>query len=169
MSDNTILNPGCGGDTIVTEQPGGGTNPKIPVSKIYLGPLDINQGPVWSGNPLPVSFITPTGAAVWQYDEVTLVPPNVETAISTYIVPSGVTFYLVGFVASGDCTAIFKLYIGSNVVFAGRNTPANLTVEVSALQVLQTATTGNSVSLTVLQTTAGVNGNFEGTIIGQNI
>lgn len=53
MADNTVLNPGSGGDTIVTEQPGG-VGAKIPVSKIYTGALDVNGGPVTAANPFDV-------------------------------------------------------------------------------------------------------------------
>lgn len=52
MADNTILNPGVGGDTIMTEDPG--TGAKIPVSKIRLGHQDNDFGDVSNSNPLPV-------------------------------------------------------------------------------------------------------------------
>ncbi len=52
MADNTVLNPGVGGDTIKTEDTGAGF--KIPVSKIYTGAADVNGGPVTPANPLQV-------------------------------------------------------------------------------------------------------------------
>lgn len=58
MADNTQLNPGTGGDLILTEQPGG-SGPKIPVSKIRLGAADVDGGDVTGTNPLPVQVTGP--------------------------------------------------------------------------------------------------------------
>lgn len=55
MSDNTILNPGVGGDVIITEaRPSDGY--KIPVSKIRTGAEDFDGGDVTVNNPFPVAF-----------------------------------------------------------------------------------------------------------------
>lgn len=54
MSDNTILNPGAGGDVIATEDPGLGY--KIPVSKIRIGPEDVDGGDVTITNPFPIEI-----------------------------------------------------------------------------------------------------------------
>jgi hypothetical protein len=62
VADNTTLNTGVGGDVIVTEQPGG-AGPKIPVSKIYTGALDVNGGPVTATNPLDVRISDATNTA----------------------------------------------------------------------------------------------------------
>lgn len=62
MADNTTLNPGVGGDVIVTEQPGG-AGPKYPISKIYTGALDVNGGPVTSTNPFDVRISDATNTA----------------------------------------------------------------------------------------------------------
>jgi hypothetical protein len=51
MADNTVLNPGTGGDTLKTEDCGTGF--KIPAGKIYLGAADVNGGPVTPTNPFP--------------------------------------------------------------------------------------------------------------------
>ena len=59
--DNTTLNPGAGGDTIVTEQPGG-VGPKICVTKIRIGALDVDGGDVTPTNPFP-TFIADGAAA----------------------------------------------------------------------------------------------------------
>lgn len=59
-TDGTTLNTGTGGDVIQDEyiQPGQGlgteVQTKVPISKIYTGPQDQSEGPVWLGNPLPV-------------------------------------------------------------------------------------------------------------------
>jgi hypothetical protein len=51
MADNTRLNVGSGGDLIRTEDLG---TSKIAVSKIYLGDVGVDGGPVTAYNPLPV-------------------------------------------------------------------------------------------------------------------
>ena len=53
MSDNTVLNLGGGGDTIATEDIGGGV--KITRCKIVLGGHGTDGGDVTSNNPVPVS------------------------------------------------------------------------------------------------------------------
>lgn len=59
MADNTVLNLGTGGDTIRTEDVGGGV--KIPVSKIHVGASDVDGGPVTATNPLAVSSVNVAG------------------------------------------------------------------------------------------------------------
>src|SRR5215469_1134890 len=54
MADNTTLNPGAGGDTMRTEDVGGGV--KIPVYKIHSGAAGSDGGPVKNTNPLPSSI-----------------------------------------------------------------------------------------------------------------
>lgn len=49
MSDNTSLNTGAGGDTLRTEDVGGGV--KIPVSKIHNGAAGVDGGPITTANP----------------------------------------------------------------------------------------------------------------------
>lgn len=56
MADNTIINAGSGGDTLRTDDVGGGI--KVPVSKIITGDDGIDGGFVTSTNPLPVVGIT---------------------------------------------------------------------------------------------------------------
>ena len=63
MSDGTALNAvtAPGGDTIDTEDPGGGA-PKIPRSKIVIGVRDTDGGDVSGSNPMPVTgSLTITG------------------------------------------------------------------------------------------------------------
>lgn len=52
MADNTILNPGVGGDTVRNEEIGG---VKFPISKIYVGASGVDGGPVTAANPFPTS------------------------------------------------------------------------------------------------------------------
>lgn len=51
MADNTTLNSGTGGDTLRTEDVGGGV--KVPVSKIHTGAAGADGGPVTAANPFP--------------------------------------------------------------------------------------------------------------------
>lgn len=56
MPDNTVLNPGVGGNTIRDEDIGG---IHFPVAKIILGAPGVNAGPVAAGNPLPITALVP--------------------------------------------------------------------------------------------------------------
>lgn len=49
MADNTTLNSGAGGDTLRTDDVGGGI--KIPVSKIHNGADGVDGGPITTSNP----------------------------------------------------------------------------------------------------------------------
>ena len=61
MADNTVLNPGSGGDTIRNEDLGAS---KMPVSKIHTGAANVDGGPVTTSNPLPVGVSFTDAAAV---------------------------------------------------------------------------------------------------------
>ena len=50
MADNVIANPGAGGATFATDDIGG---VHYPLTKIALGALDANEGPVSKSNPMP--------------------------------------------------------------------------------------------------------------------
>lgn len=52
MPDNTILNPGAGGDTFAADEI---SSVKYPRSKIVLGADGVNDGDVSSANPMPVA------------------------------------------------------------------------------------------------------------------
>jgi hypothetical protein len=51
MSDNTVLNPGAGGDVIAADDIGG---VKVQRIKLMLGPDGVNDGDVSADNPMPV-------------------------------------------------------------------------------------------------------------------
>lgn len=167
MPDNTILNPGVGGDVIRTEQPGGGSNPKIPVSKMYLGDVDIDDGPVSKNNPLPIFESPLSGTPVVTFGEVTLVPTNTETTIVSYTVPPGGNFYMNGFVVSGDVNAVFNVYSIATKIFSVRNTVANLTLEISKLNTQLPVPPGQTVIIKAIHQVSGVSANFSATILGR--
>lgn len=56
MADNTTLNSGAGGDTLRTDDVGGGV--KIPVSKIHTGADGVDGGPVTTSNPFPAQTVS---------------------------------------------------------------------------------------------------------------
>lgn len=60
MADNTILNQGSGGDTVRTEDVGGGV--KIMVGKTHTGAAGTDGGPVTISNPFPVVLASGTDA-----------------------------------------------------------------------------------------------------------
>jgi hypothetical protein len=64
MADNTILNLGTGGDTLRTEDVGGGV--KVPVSKIHTGASDVDGGPVTTANPFPVQVVSGSQTSLLQ-------------------------------------------------------------------------------------------------------
>jgi hypothetical protein len=56
MADNTTINPGSGGDTLRTDDVGGGV--KVPVSKIITGGDGIDGGFVGMSNPFPIMIVS---------------------------------------------------------------------------------------------------------------
>jgi hypothetical protein len=59
LSNNTTLNPGAGGDTLVTEDLGGGV--KIEAVKIHTGSTGSDGGPATTANPIPTSTVVRDG------------------------------------------------------------------------------------------------------------
>jgi hypothetical protein len=122
VADNTTLNPGTGGDVIVTEQPGG-AGPKIPVSKIYTGALDVNGGPVTSTNPLDVRISDATNTASVKAASTAAVATD--KAVVVAISPNNtVPVSLATGVAQGTAAAVagawpVKLTDGTNTMPAG--------------------------------------------------
>lgn len=57
MADNTIINPGSGGDTIATDDI---SSVKYPRVKIVLGADGVNDGDVASGNRFPCAYLAAT-------------------------------------------------------------------------------------------------------------
>jgi hypothetical protein len=115
--------------------------------------------------PLPPA-IPHAGDTVAEFYSTTLVPFNTETTIGTYVVPTGHTFYLVGFVGSGDVNGRFILYVNGSVKLQGRSTAADLNVQISLDVVRPAVAEGLSVSLKVIHNQNGLQPNFDGTILG---
>jgi len=150
----SIVNGGVGSAIVMASNPTGAEQALV-VRPIYDGSiLNVNVVGAVAG------FPTPT------YNVVTLVPANVSTTVSTYVVPALMTFYCAGFIASGDINALFILTINGLPVIAGRSTVAQQTVQPSFLGANPTALAGQVVTVAVTHYAAGLLGNFEGTIIG---
>ena len=175
MSDDfTILNPGSGGDTMDETGVVYGTAPtlrKRPRVVITGEGID-DIVPAISNSPTGSEFgmvtrpvMAYSGDSITVFNLTTLVPTNTETTVTTYTVPAGKTFNFLGFVASGNANALFKLYVASNPVLAGRSSVANLTVQMtyamSPFQILE----GDTLVLRVIHQANG-GCDFEATILG---
>lgn len=71
MTDGITLNPGTGGAVVDTELPSA-RGMQIQRVKLVLGAVDTDSGDVASGNPIPVSFAPPVGAAAFATAQVTV-------------------------------------------------------------------------------------------------
>ena len=100
------------------------------------------------------------------YDTVSTVAANNLTVITTYTVPSGKTFYFKGFAGTGDVPAIYRIYVDGSPQMVVRTTAASPNASlIYDTPVFQVAT-ATIITLEVIHYTAGVNGDFEGSIIG---
>ena len=107
----------------------------------------------------------PAGSIV-VYDTVSLVAADLLTVVATYTVPSLSTFYFRGFAGTGDLPAIYRIYVDGLPQFVLRTTAsspnANMVFDSSPLKV-----DGDSIiTLEVIHYTTGINGDFEGSILG---
>lgn len=149
MSDNTLLNPGAGGDTITTEDIGG---VKMPRSKIALGAAGVDGGDVTLTNPFPVQLSDGTNtfgvaARPVRTDPTGTTPqPITSTALTQLAAAAGL---------AGDATsAMRQLLMGARDV-DNSNVLAGLTVDGSGRLII-TAPGGLSVSgSSVTATTTG--------------
>lgn len=176
--DFTILNPGVDGDvmdeTRVTyaTSPTIRKRPRVVITGENLGEIV----PALDGSPAGDEFglvVRPissgyTGSLVYAYDASTAVAASTETTIATYTVPAGQNFYFIGLSASGNTSAVFKLYIDSDVVLSGRTSIANLNLDKTFHQAPVSAAANSVVSLKVYHYTP-TNCEFEGTIFGHLI
>ena len=98
MADNTILNPGVGGDTVRNEDIGG---VKYPVSKIYTGAEGVNGGPVTDANPLPVELQNASVAVTGAFYQATQPVSGTVTANPATGFGKAITFVAVSQGAAG--------------------------------------------------------------------
>lgn len=176
MTDNyTVLNPGVDGDVMDETGVVYGTapiirkRPRVVITGENLGEIvpALNSNPVGSEFGLVTRSILSNypGTSVTVFNTTTLVPTSTETTVTTYTVPSSVTFYFIGLISSGNANAVFKLYVDGNPVLAGRTSVANLNLNMTYSYAVFTVPEGSTISLKVKHE-APVGCDFEGTILG---
>jgi hypothetical protein len=89
------------------------------------------------------------GTSVTVFNTTTLVPTSTETTVTTYTVPSSVTFYFIGLISSCNANAVFKLYVDGTPVLAGRTSVANLNLNMTYSYAVFTVPEGSTISLKV--------------------
>ena len=176
--DYTILNPGVGGDVmdetlvVYPSYPTNRKRPRVVITGEGIDDIVPAQSIPTDGSELglvtrPVVPSYP-GTEANTFDMVSLVPSGVETTVVTYTVPVDKTFYFIGLNASGNANGIFKLYVESDAILAGRNSVANLNISLnysySPIKVLA----GDTISIKVLHQVS-VSCDFEGTILGYTL
>jgi hypothetical protein len=113
MSDNTVLNPGSGGDTVRSEDVGAGV--KIPASKIYTGAHGTDGGPVTTSNALPVQISQGLGSQVIASSQSTVQAPTLHAG-TTDITVAGWEFkasagsLFTAIVGNGMTTTCFLMF-----------------------------------------------------------
>lgn len=172
--DFTILNPGSGGDTMDESSVAYGTapfnrkRPRVVIAGEGVGEIvpALNESP--SGNEYGTvtrPILAYPGTSVVSFNVTTLVANGIESTITSYTVPMGKTFFFLGFLASGNTNALFKLYVNSDVVLAGRSSVANLTLSLNfPVSPLQLEAGSTIILKTIHDTNASCD--FEGTILG---
>ena len=182
MADYTVLNPGVGGDVMdetgvtYASTPYVRKRPNVVIAG--LGQTDLVTTPSAApfGNEVgiinrPIHSPYP-GTPVSTLSSVTLVPSNTETTVASYLVPSDVAFYFLSFVCSGDVDGLYRLYIydpvstTSTAMLSARSSVAIPTAQVGFPYSVFNATAGQTVNLKVTHYESGIQGNFEGTIVG---
>jgi len=180
MSDNyTVLNKGCGGDAIDEE---GVSFPTAPTtrkrSRVVIGGSDkdelarvTNAELDGSEYGLVTRSITQRypGTSVISYNEVTLVTSNSETTVVSYTVPVSNEFNFLGVSVTGDIPARYRIFVAAAPMFAGRTTVATPNYMIEYSQAPFVVAAGTTIYLKATHYFSGLNGNFEGTIIGYNL
>lgn len=162
-TNDVILSPGVGGAVINTEGFEDGT--QMPRSKIVTGGFGTDGGDVGQDNPL-YTAVVPGGIVSNTYNVVTLVSANIETTVASYTVPSG-SFQCVGFSAQGDVgTSYYRLYIDGSAQLSARSSVAFPSASASFQAATPAVAAGETIRLSVVHYASGIQGNFDGTILG---
>ena len=177
MADNyTELNPGVGGD-IMDET--GVTYPTSPTTRkrprVVItgeGIDDIVPTPGASpGGTEPGLIVRPIyspypGTSIADLGTVSSVASASETTITSYTVSAGNTFYFLGFMGHGDINAVYRIYVESTAKLAGRSSVANPTLQINFPYSVFSVAETETIYLKVEHDASGIQGDFEGTIIG---
>jgi len=176
--DYTILNPGVGGDVmdetlvVYPSYPTNRKRPRVVITGEGLDDIVPAQVNPTDGSELglvtrPVIPNYP-GTEANSFAMASLVPSGIETTVVSYTVPVDKTFYFIGLNASGNANGIFKLYVESDAILAGRNSVANLNVSLNYSYSPIKVASGDTISIKVLHQ-ASVSCDFEGTILGYTL
>jgi hypothetical protein len=179
-ADNyTQLNPGQGGDfmdeTAVTYTSGPPTRKRPRVVLAGEGTTDIVPTPITDPTGTEPAILNRPihspypGTLVSTLASVSSIAANTESTVVSYTVPAGKKFYFLGFCANGDIDALYKLYLGVGPVLSGRTSVAVPTVNINFPYSILVAAEGLTLRLKVTHYATGLNGNFEGTIIGYTL
>jgi hypothetical protein len=187
MSDGyVILNPGVGGSTMDETEITFGSAPTTRFrSRVQVGGDGankladvINTAPSGSDYGLVVRNI-PTGTQastvqvpgdpICEYGTVTLVGASTPTTVVSYTTSVGKTFYLLGFTATGDINATFSILINGSTKMVGRTTVASPNVDFDFKMATPVANAGEVIAVRVTHYAAGLQGNFDGTILGYEV
>lgn len=176
--DYTILNPGFGGDVMdetLVVYPSPPTNRKRPrvvltgegIDDIVPAQTSPTTGSEFGLVTRPVVPSYP-GLEANTFAEVSSIPSGIESIVLSYTVPVSKTFYFIGLNASGNANALFKIYIESNSILAGRTSVSNLTLAINYAYSPIKVSSGDTIYMKVTHY-ASVACNFEGTILGYTL
>jgi hypothetical protein len=176
MSDDfTVLNPGVDGDVmdetavIYATPPTTRKRPRVVLTGEGNGEIvGVTQNhPAGSEYGLITRpILNYPGTSAVTPGSVTLVPSGAETTVVSYTVPASTVFYFIGVVGSGDINARYRVFIDANLQLTGVTSVANPTLNLSFPIPPFTATAGQTIFFKVTHYAAGLQGNFDGTILG---
>lgn len=106
------------------------------------------------------------GSPVATFNKATLVASGSETTVVSYTVPSGKTFYGMGFTASGTVEGYYTLTIDGVIKLASRTSPAAPAVNQFLPMPFLVATAGQVVAVKITQSNGITATQHEGTIFG---
>lgn len=172
----TELNPGVGGDvmdeTEVTylSSPTTRKRPRVVITGEGIDDIvptpttpPVGDEPGLVTRPIHSPY---PGDPIGSMGSVTLVPSDSETTITSYTIPSGKTFYFLGFIGQGDIHGIFRLYHEGTAKLSGRTSVAVPTVQVAFPYSIFSATAGETIYVKITHSASGLLGGFEATILG---
>ena len=159
MSDNTVLNPGAGGDVVATDDIGGVKFQRVKVNFGADGvALDVS-----SANPLPVVFASSATQANDSWGQSLSVTAGASVTLASITAPAG--FQVKGFVAHGTGDGYFAVQVAGLTVLSGR-TRSTMPTLVITLPDGIAAATGAAVTLTVTNE-SGSTSDYEATLLGK--
>lgn len=106
------------------------------------------------------------GNPFFKFDQATLTPSNSEITIATYTVPANKQLFVTGFYVSGDVNAKYSFFYTTTRIMVLRTSVAKPS-EAGLFNVVRPiASAGETVAVKVIHEVAGIQANFEATILG---